>query len=293
MAYKLGTMKEHSYHQLELLERQIPQELKDRELSEILPMELQQFVNSFGKDASKSYLDKMRVLLRGLFLDAMDNGLCDHDPTKRLRFPRKQEEPRDVFTAQEVACILDFAMDYPHRRIGTAVMTLLLTGIRRGELLGLTWDDLDRDTLTINRGVYVENGKPVVQEHVAKTTGSLRTIPLLPELSHFLHALPENGQYIFGTQNGTLMHPRNFSRDYAAFFKALRLEHPEVRKLSVHCCRHTFATLSLTNGTDIRIVQQLLGHTNIQTTARYTHPDLPAMRRAVNGVKNTLSDQAL
>ena len=288
-SYKLGTIKGTSYHQLEILCQHIPENLKETELSDILPMDLQVFFNEFARATSKSYMDKMRVLIHSLFCDALDNGLCSRDPSKRLRIPHVSEHPREAFTMEEVSRIIGFAWGYPNVKIGTAILTLLLTGLRRGELLGLKWSDLTDDTLTINRAVFVEHNRPCVQEHLAKTAGSLRTIPLLPELSYRLHALPQTGLYVFGTRNGTLMNPRNFSRDYDRFFQLLREVEPDVRKLSPHCCRHTFATLSLATGANLRTVQQLLGHTNIQTTARYTHPDLLVMKQAVADLKDSIS----
>lgn len=288
-SYKLGTIKGTSYHQLEILCQHIPENLKETELSDILPMDLQVFFNEFARASSKSYMDKMRVLIHSLFCDALDNGLCSRDPSKRLRIPHVSEHPREAFTMEEVSRIIGFAWGYPNVKIGTAVLTLLLTGLRRGELLGLKWSDLTDDTLTINRAVFVEHNRPCVQEHLAKTAGSLRTIPLLPELSYRLHALPQTSLYVFGTRNGTLMNPRNFSRDYDRFFQLLREVEPDVRKLSPHCCRHTFATLSLATGANLRTVQQLLGHTNIQTTARYTHPDLLVMKQAVADLKDSIS----
>ena len=288
-SYKLGTIKGTSYHQLEILCQHIPENLKEAELSDILPMDLQVFFNEFARASSKSYMDKMRVLIHSLFCDALDNGLCSRDPSKRLRIPHVSEHPRESFTMEEVSRIIGFAWGYPNVKIGTAVLTLLLTGLRRGELLGLKWSDLTDDTLTINRAVFVEHNRPCVQEHLAKTAGSLRTIPLLPELSYRLHALPQTSLYVFGTRNGTLMNPRNFSRDYDRFFQLLQEVQPDVRKLSPHCCRHTFATLSLATGANLRTVQQLLGHTNIQTTARYTHPDLLVMKQAVADLKDSIS----
>lgn len=288
-SYKLGTIKSTSYHQLEILCRHIPEELRSKELPAILPMQLQAFFNAFAQTASKSYMDKMRVLVHSLFADALDNGLIDKDPSKRLRVPHVAERPRSAFTMEEVKMIVSYVMARPESKMGVAVLTLLLTGLRRGELLGLQWSDLTDNTLTVNRAVFMEQGRPCVQEHVAKTLGSLRTIPLLPELSYRLHVLPQTGPYVFGTKNGTLMHPRNFSRDYAKFFQMLQEDEPDVRFLSPHCCRHTFATLSLAAGANLRTVQQLLGHTNIETTARYAHPDMEVMRAAVDGLKTALS----
>lgn len=287
-AYKKGTMRDSSFHQLELLERLIPENIKARPLAEIRPLELQAFFNSFAETASKSYMDKMRVMLNGLFTEAIDNELCSKNPMRKVKIPHITERQREAFSVPEVKIILQYGMDYTSRRTAVAIMTLLLTGLRRGELLGLKWSDLTESTLTVNRAVYLKNGKPYVEEHQAKTAASLRTVPLIPELSHLIHTLPRRGEFIFGTRTGKLLHPRNFSRDYDRFFQQLREEEPDVKHLSPHCCRHTFATLSLAAGGDIRTVQELLGHTDIKTTARYTHPDINTMRQVVTGLRESL-----
>lgn len=290
-SYKRGTIKGTSYHQLELLARLIPDDLKEMPVSEIRPMQIQAFYNSFGLTASKSYMDKMRVMVNALFLEAFENGLCDKNPTRRLKAPRIAEKPREAYTVEEVKLILNYAMSCDNSRIATAVMFLLLTGLRRGELLGLQWGDISKHTLTINRSVFLEDCTPTVIEHRAKTAASLRTIPLLPELEYRIQALPKHGPYVFSTRTGTLWHPRNFSRDYDRFFARLREAEPSVRCLSPHSCRHTFATLSLQGGSDIRVVQMLLGHTDIKTTSRYTHPDMAAMSQAVEGLRDTLNSR--
>lgn len=286
-AYKLGTVKEKSYHQFELLAKRMPSELLSKRVDKILPMELQAFYNEFAASASKSYVDKMRVFVNALFDTAVDNGYCFKNPTAKLKIPRVAEKVRKSFSVDEAKLIVQYALDYPHQRIAMEVLTLLFTGLRRGELLGLKWSDLHDNVLEVNRAVYTEHNKPVVKENVAKTPGSIRQLPLLPELAFRLSRLPRHGEYIFATSNGTLQNPRNFSRDYEAFFRQLQEAEPSVRYLSPHSCRHTFATLSLDSGADLRTIQELLGHTDIKTTARYTHPNMEAMRSAVNGLKSS------
>lgn len=290
-AYKRNTIRPDSYYTLELVAGKIPQELKDMELSVILPMHLQRFVNDFGLTASKSYMDKLHVMLNALFVTAMDNDLCTKNPVSRVKFPRIKEQPREAFTLEEVCKILNFAMCYERKRIAVAVMTLLLTGLRRGELLGLKDSDIVGNTLTVNRAVYLENHKACVTEHEAKTESSIRPVPLLPELAYRLRTLPHKGEFLFSTKNGTLLHPRNFTRDYDAFFRQLREAEPSVRHLPPHCCRHTFATLTREAGTDLRVVQELLGHADIKTTARYSHADMNSMNAAVQNLRDAISLQ--
>lgn len=199
----------------------------------------------------------------------------------KLEDPSNFEKTRQAFSAEEVRSILTFASIYEHKRIATGIIVLLTTGLRRGELLGLKSSDIKGNILTVNRSVYLIGNKAHVEEHLAKTEHSLRSIPLLPEVRLRLHTLPHTGEYLFGTKAGTLLNPRNFSRDYERFFQHLRDADPSVRYLSPHCCRHTFATLSRTAGADLRVIQELLGHTSISTTARYSHADIKSMEHAM------------
>lgn len=72
-SYKLNTIRPDSYYTLELVVSKIPDSLRAMELCDIKPMHLQEFVNAFGCTASKSYMDKMHVMLNGLFTAAVDN----------------------------------------------------------------------------------------------------------------------------------------------------------------------------------------------------------------------------
>lgn len=291
-----GTMKGTSYHQLELLADDIPNELNVKKVCDVMLIELQGFLNNFAAKASKSYVDKMAGLLKATFIEAQENGICIRNPTRKLKVPDKRQDPKQYFTAKEVETICNFAESY-HQDIknriireagiftGAAIITLLTTGLRRGELLGLMWSDITAGKLTVNRAVFVdeyEDGKqrPQVEEYRAKTVKSLRTIPLPPIAKQAVDKLPHRGLYIFSSESGGIMNPRNFSRSYDAFFDNLIKEHTDVRHLCPHECRHTCATLMIESGVDIRIVQEILGHEDINTTAHYTHPDFATMEQA-------------
>lgn len=279
--YKRGTMKWNSFHQLELLERLIPEELKAMPLSAVRPMHLQGFLNRFASQYSKSYVDKMTGLLRALFATAGENDICAANPALHLKKPAVSEKQRNAFSLEEVQRILDYCIAQRDSRIAVIVMLLLTTGLRRGEAIGLKWEDFDGLSLHIRRAAYNDHGRMTVQDGLAKTASSLRDIPLLPEVAYRLAVLPHHGEYIFSTRTGKLMNARNFSRDYERFFRQLREAEPDVRYLSPHCCRHTYATLLLSSGSNLRVVQSLLGHSDIKTTARYTHPDFKAKQDAL------------
>ncbi len=289
-SYKKGTIKPRSYEIIELVSRKISPELLAMPLDEILPMHLQKFYNEFSRTCSKSYMDKMRVLMHELFETAQDNGFCEKNPTLRLKVPKIKEKRRESFSADEVREIISFAMTYDDKRTAVAIITLLLTGLRRGELLAIKAEDIKDTILEVRRAIYLNGNKAVVEEGVAKTEGSIRTIVLMPEVAQLLLTLPHKGEYIFSTKNGTLLHPRNFNRDYERFFKCLH-EACGIRYLSPHCCRHTFATLSLASGANLSAVAGILGHTNIKTTSRYTHPDTKSKEEAVQQMRSTLFEK--
>lgn len=282
---KNSGMKASSYHQIELLRDKIPPALMKKKVCDIKKIELQSFINDFAKDVSKSYIDKMYSLIRDMFSEAAENDICAKDPAKKLKRPEKRQLPRANYQQQEVEAIMEFALTYRKETksdrlnraailVSTAVIVLLDTGIRRGELLGLMWSDVEDTVLHIRRSVYIsEDGTPTVDDGIAKTYSSIRRVPIDKELADLIRSIPRRGLYVFSAYSGRIMYPRNFNRSYDSFFRAFREIHPGMQRLPVHCCRHTFATLSQKGGASIRAVQVVLGHTNINTTAIYSHPD--------------------
>lgn len=300
-SYRKGSMKQTSYHQLELLIKRIDDDLLSRPVCAIKPIDLQSFLTRFSQDASKSYASKMSALLRSAFDEAHDNDLCVKNPARKLKAPQVIEAVKESYTRDEVATIIDYAKSYRRNYnsdernradilISTAVVALLMTGMRRGELLGLTYGDIDRQAgvIHVRRAVFMDHGIPTVVDGKAKTYSSIRDIPTDLLVFELIDEIPQRGLYPFSAYSGRLMNPRNFSRAYESFMDNLHEAHPEVRKLSPHCCRHTYATLIQKSGEDIRSAQLILGHTSIKTTARYSHPDMEQLRAAGNAYSDFL-----
>ncbi len=169
----------------------------------------------------------------------------------------------------------------------------ITTGLRRGELLGLRWDDadLDRGTLRVGRALVREGGRHVLGE--TKTRRGRRRVNLTSRTVAALKAhrksqlekrvrlagLYEDHGLIFTSENGTPLNPGNLvKRSFKPLLKRAGL--PEIR---FHDLRHTCATLLLGRGVHPKIVQELLGHATIAMTLdTYSHY-LPSMGDQASG----------
>jgi integrase len=167
------------------------------------------------------------------------------------------------------------------------------TGLRRGELLGLRWDDadLDRGTLRVGRALVRVGGRHVIGE--TKTRRGRRRINLTPRTVAALKAhrkrqleqrvrlagFYEDHGLIFSSENGTPLNPENLvKRSFKPLLKKAGL--PEIR---FHDLRHTCATLLLGRSVHPKIVQELLGHATIAMTLdTYSHY-LPSMGDQASG----------
>ena len=163
-------------------------------------------------------------------------------------------------------------------------------GLRREEIVGLKWSAIDFQykTLTVRHTVteYVIDGKPqLIARDAAKTSSSVRTLPLFPSVEDFLLKMKleredwerfygakyhhEADEYIYVNEDGTLMHPNYISRYFPMFLKKNGL-----RKIRFHDLRHTCATLLRHEGVPMEDIQKWLGHSEISTTERiYAHFD--------------------
>lgn len=225
----------------------------------------------------------VRDVLRSALTRAVEDGWLDRNPLSSLTLQHVPGRRIAVLSPADVGALLDASL--PWLRSLLALMTL--TGLRRGEALGLQWDDVDwAGSLTVQRSVVatVDRGEGKVGAGVKepKTEAGVRTIPLPAlaieflaahrrrlELEHAARGRPMP-TWVFPSTTGGFIAPRNLSR---AFYLARNAAGLSTRA-RLHDLRHTAATALLTLGVDENAVAAWIGHRDPRTTRSiYHHPD--------------------
>ena len=199
---------------------------------------------------------------------AVTEGLIRINPAIGCKLPPKKAKEMQVLTPPEITRFLIQAREEGYYELFLLELT---TGMRRGEILALKWRDLNLKTgeLHISRQVLKVNGKLLIS--TPKTKSSNRMILLPPEMLELLAELKTrtDSEWIFPSPLD-LTQPRNPSAVYHRFQKIL--ERANCKRVRFHDLRHTFATMALENGMDIKTLSAMIGHVSAETTLNiYSH----------------------
>ena len=222
-----------------------------------------------AKELSPKTVLNVTVVLKEMLKHAVQWGYLDANPAQYAERPQGEDQEMQILTPPEIRRLLD-AADEPTR---TLLLCAVLTGMRRGELLGLRWEDIDLEghSVFVRRALW--RGKIVTP----KSRRSRRTIDMAPTLRSALTRLPSRfqGGLVFCRPDGKPIDPDNFThREWARV-----LRRAELRRMRLHDLRHTYASLLIAQGAHPKYIQAQLGHASIQTTLdRYGHlmPDAHA-----------------
>ena len=167
----------------------------------------------------------------------------------------------------------------------------LATGLRRGELLGLKWDDIDMVSRTIRVQRQVARIDGEIVEAPLKTKNAYRTLPLAKDTIDVLNQQKKkvgSCPWVFPGSTGGPMSP-----DSVLHMLHRVLKRAGLPKIRFHDLRHTFATLALQNGVDIKTVSGMLGHFSAGFTLdTYAHVTTAAQREAANTMGTVLAGAA-
>jgi integrase len=209
---------------------------------------------------SKSTTNREMALLKKMYHLAMDWGYATENPVLKVKLfsERDNLKERVLTEAEEVKLLAACAA-----HLKPIVAFALNTGMRRGEILGLRWDQIDAKARTV-RAIKTKSGRD-------------RVIPLNDVAVEILklQRAKAKGEHVFPSTKGN------------EYFKAVRksfagaCRRAGISGLRFHDLRHTFATRLIQRGADIVTVQKLLGHSSVTITERYTHSGAEEKRAAV------------
>jgi len=190
-----------------------------------------------------------------------------------------------IFTAQEYCKLKDYlSIGTDSKKLG--IIVTMLTGVRIGEICALKWEniDLDNGIITINKTIQrinvtdaKEKTKTKIIIDAPKSKASIRKIPIPEILLHKLKKFRSNGNTYLLTNTTDYIEPRIYQRHFKSY-----LSESSVKNNKFHTLRHTFATMAISRGADIKSVSILLGHTDVSfTMKRYMHPDMEHKREQI------------
>ncbi|MFF2534475.1 tyrosine-type recombinase/integrase [Streptomyces cyaneofuscatus] len=247
---------------------------------------VQKFVNHLlANGQSVANVHVIRKVLSAALTRAERDELTSRNVARLVELPSEERKEINPWSLAEVARFLEAVQ---HHRLYAAYL-MLFYGLRRGELLGLRWQDIDVANSKIRIRQQLQRiGRQIIVGPL-KTAKSRRDLPLLEPvaqaLSAYHHAHAVKGtELIFTTTQGTPIDPGNFLREFKKICQRNGL-----RVIAVHHVRHTVATLLKSHRVADRDIQLILGHSRIVTTQEiYQHDDDDSRRTALQRLAGSL-----
>lgn len=290
--YVKTTSKRRTFEQYsEIVRVHIVPKMGDSELNVLSPIELQKFVTELlsvgnkatGRGLSASAVNSIITVVQNSLRTAFNLGLLPMNIADGIKRPKITEKRVECFLADEQRKI-EKAVLADSRPYMLGIVLCLYTGLRIGELLALTWDDIDfgNGILSVTKTCYYgkcESGDFTRIVDTPKTRTSCREIPLpkqvLPLLKDMKKTSKSNNVI---TKKDKPVTVRTYQRKFEMLLKELH-----IRYRCFHALRHTFATRAIECGMDVKTLSEILGHKNATITLnRYAHSLLDHKKDMMN-----------
>lgn len=249
------------------------------------------------KKRSAETIRGIRATLRSGLGQAYKDGLIAQNPATRVNTPKGERKDRDYLKPDEINTLFERAKGHPLERL---ILVALLTGMRVGELTGLTWENVDLDAKTLKVRAQLQRIEGTLQLKRLKSDNANRTLYIAPTAETAFKdqraeqmiqkaTMIDKGEYnplnlVFLNPEGRPLDPKYIDKH----LKAL-LASAGIRSMSFHKLRHTAATLSLASGAPISTVKDQLGHSQIALTVNtYGHAVSGAMKSVAESLERAI-----
>lgn len=269
-----------------IFRNQINEHLGNIKLIELNVMNIEKFYSTLKTDRklSNSSILKTHRYLKMMLDYGVKKGLIDKNPAD---FADKPTPGKYQYTVWDTNDINDNLEKLKDSFLVNVITMAIFTGARLGELLALTWDDVDLNLneMCFNKSIAVVDNKIILKKQ--KTTKSKRTIVILDELIPFLRKMRTriDTNLVLHDLNGQYWNPKYISKAFRSELKKYN-----VQSLRFHDIRHSHATMLLRVGVDPKIISDRLGHSDVAFTLQtYTHPSLDHQKTEMQKLKAFLS----
>lgn len=245
----------------------------ERPLVSIKAADIQEFFNRH-QHLSLALLKTLKTILNGIFGAAIDNDLCYKNPASNVKlksqYKQKEKKVLDLKQREKAMkwCIMNEHYD---------ILLVLKVGLRRGELIGLRWEDIDfkNRIITINESISPPTKDGVIDYDV-KSQSSRASIPVDDEMIACFNKIPRISKRVFNCESAN-----TYAKQAKRVLQAMA-EECNLPYLTLHELRHTVGTVMRESEVDIYSISKLLRHSNIDITSKvYVHNDLEVLRRAI------------
>ncbi len=278
--YVRTSVKSRTYERYsQIVRTHIVEGIGSHEINELTPVVLQTYIVDLlncgnvksGVGLSANSVNTVISIIQNSLKTAYFVGIAREYIANKIKRPKVQEKKVDCFSVAEQKEIEQYIMDRKKDKL-FGVVLCLYTGLRIGELLALTWNDIDleKGLLYVNKTCYDGNDG---QKHIRiigspKTVHSSRVIPLPKQILPLLKGLKKRSKCEYVIADGDKpVFVRSYQRTFELLLKKLGIAHK-----GFHSLRHTFATRALECGMDVKTLSELLGHKNATITLnRYAH----------------------